>query len=333
VRLLTQLDLTLDTRTRDQIRAVSADVLSVAPERIRAELVLALADPNAHRAVALLAELGLLPYILPETAALVGSESTRDGGHKSPFQLRLDVTRGVAALRAWLVGDVTLVDAFVGFRLPDWTLTALDSELGDLRGELGEYLSMPVGGGLTRADMLAWLGLFHQPGMRHGQDPRHTVPERRLDALRFPREATEFVVAGVRGSALFQRTEAEPALTTMPGRRAIFEYYDATGDAGLAGVLLLLVGALADQGMDLSVGCWREMLTSARALIVAYLRYRDEIVDPEPWLTGHQLLALGVPEGPAVGRALRALRLAQASGAIRDRQQAQELARRLAVGG
>jgi tRNA nucleotidyltransferase (CCA-adding enzyme) len=52
-----------------------------------------------------------------------------------------------------------------------------------------------------------------------------------------------------------------------------------------------------------------------------------------PRLDGKDVMALGVPRGPAVGRALHAIRLARASGRIRTRRQEADLVRALAPGG
>src|SRR5437879_4528137 len=51
---------------------------------------------------------------------------------------------------------------------------------------------------------------------------------------------------------------------------------------------------------------------------------------PPPLVTGHDLIALGLPQGPRVGQVLRTVENARLEGQIRTRDEALELARRLA---
>ena len=51
---------------------------------------------------------------------------------------------------------------------------------------------------------------------------------------------------------------------------------------------------------------------------------------PPPLITGHDLIALGLPQGPRVGQVLRTVENARLDGQIRTRDEALELARRLA---
>jgi hypothetical protein len=51
----------------------------------------------------------------------------------------------------------------------------------------------------------------------------------------------------------------------------------------------------------------------------------------EPWLTGDEILALGVPEGPAVAHVLETLRDARLDGTITDRRAAAAHVRRRAA--
>ncbi len=54
----------------------------------------------------------------------------------------------------------------------------------------------------------------------------------------------------------------------------------------------------------------------ATALFEAYFEHREEIVDPPLLLSGDDVMAMGVPQGPLVGRLLVMLREAQAAGEV-----------------
>ncbi len=64
-------------------------------------------------------------------------------------------------------------------------------------------------------------------------------------------------------------------------------------------------------------------------VIAKRAEFGDEQIHPERLLTGDDLLALGVPAGPELGRVLHAVEDAQLDGEIRTRDQAIELARQL----
>jgi hypothetical protein len=65
----------------------------------------------------------------------------------------------------------------------------------------------------------------------------------------------------------------------------------------------------------------------AEALLEGYFYREEEVVKPKPLLTGHDLLAFGIPEGPVIGKLLDQLREAQAAGDIRSREEAQQFIR------
>jgi putative nucleotidyltransferase with HDIG domain len=69
-RFAGRLELAIDPETDAAIRALAPTVTSVSAERIRGELLSMLADAVPSRALRLLEQLGLLPLLLPEIAAL-----------------------------------------------------------------------------------------------------------------------------------------------------------------------------------------------------------------------------------------------------------------------
>lgn len=64
-RLAARLGFEVDPATADAIRAHAASLARITPERVREELDKMLAHPERRRAIALTAELGLLPYLWP----------------------------------------------------------------------------------------------------------------------------------------------------------------------------------------------------------------------------------------------------------------------------
>ena len=71
-----------------------------------------------------------------------------------------------------------------------------------------------------------------------------------------------------------------------------------------------------------------ELAARANALVELYIHQREQLIPP-PLLSGKDLiLALGIPGGPALGRLLRAVRLAQLADEMTNREEALDLARR-----
>jgi hypothetical protein len=72
-----------------------------------------------------------------------------------------------------------------------------------------------------------------------------------------------------------------------------------------------------------------ELAVRANTLVEMYIHQRERLIPP-PLLSGKDvMLALGIPGGPALGRLLRAVRLAQLADDVTTHEEALALARRL----
>jgi hypothetical protein len=69
-------------------------------------------------------------------------------------------------------------------------------------------------------------------------------------------------------------------------------------------------------GAKLARPRWRTLLRSSHDLLHAYFERAQEVIAPPPLLDGHDLLAMGIPQGPALGQLLASLQEAQAAGEI-----------------
>ena len=75
---------------------------------------------------------------------------------------------------------------------------------------------------------------------------------------------------------------------------------------------------------------WNRMCEVVGVLLTAHYEQHGEVIEPTPLLRGGDLLKhLGMESGPAVGKVLRALSEAQATGQVSTRDQALSLAARL----
>lgn len=138
-----------------------------------------------------------------------------------------------------------------------------------------------------------------------------------------------------------EHDDASYAPTLWRQAKAVLEIDDDVNRLRVARVLFLDGGRSADMTVDALLVAAACMLTrddqrqgiklAARAntLVEMYTHRRERLIPP-PLLSGKDLmLALGIPGGPALGRLLRAVRLAQLADEVTNREEALALARRL----
>jgi hypothetical protein len=112
--------------------------------------------------------------------------------------------------------------------------------------------------------------------------------------------------------------------------RAVYRFFRDTGDAGVDVLMLSLADqlALVQGGEDLEQ--WARICQTIGLLLRSYYERYDRVIAPEPLLCGRDLLErLGMEPGPTVGRVLRALQEAQATGEVTTKEQAFQLAKSL----
>jgi poly(A) polymerase len=93
VRFAATLDFELDAATADAVRAMAAEIEVVSWERIAAELQKMLRHRHRRRAVRLMQQVGLLPHVFPELAALAGDDHDAEWNHTLNILDRLQTSR------------------------------------------------------------------------------------------------------------------------------------------------------------------------------------------------------------------------------------------------
>ncbi len=336
VRLARQLDFRLEEKTAMAARLHAALINRTAQERVQMELARLVALTPAVPGLRDLRHLGLLEYILPEVHALATVEQTHPHCHADAWTHTLAAVAAVEGVAATLAGHAPPADDGL-LPLPTGTWAALDEALAPLAAPLAAYLDEEVVAETTRGHLLKWGALFHDVGKLktrtvdergwahfYGHDQVGAAQtRRRLRALRFSNKVVDFVAALVRAHMWLIGLRKQK-LT----RRAIYRFYRRTGDAGPAVVLLALADALAVWGPKLSPSYWQALLRTASALLEAYVHQREQVVAPPPLLSGRDLLAMGIPSGPQIGRLLNALLEAQAAGEVTTAEEARAFIRR-----
>ena len=334
VRVAGELGFRIEQQTLVDIRKHAASITNVAAERVQAELLRILHLVPAADSLRLAESLGLLSQVLPELSALAEVRQSWPHHYANTLEHSLAAVSAAEGLLAALRGLARPAHVKNAVHAPSWAWKLLDETLLPLQVPLLAYLNTILTGGMPRADLLKWGALLHDIGKaqtRTVDEQAHThfygheetgaqMADTRLTALRFPNKTRRFVVTLVAEHMRLIGLNRDPP----PSRRAIYRFYRDAGEAGVGVVLLALADTLAIWGPQLERDYWQRCLTVAETLLQDYFHHQEEVVSPPPLLTGHDLLAMGIPEGPDIGRLLAQLREAQAAGEIKTREEASD---------
>ena len=337
VRIAGELGFDIAPDTVAALRTHAPKITSASDERIQMELVRILDLVPAAPHLRHLDDFGLLEHVLPELGPLQATEQSRPHHYRTVWDHTLAVVAAVESVLAPLCGESRPSRALREVKAPAWAWSALDARLAPFQRLLLAYVQAPLSAERSRDSMLKWAALFHDVGKAEtrtvGEDDRTHFyghddvsakrARARLRALHFPNRAVDFVAAlTAEHMRMLSLMQSPP-----PSRRAIFRFYRDTGDAGVGVVLLGLADTLAVWGPGLRRDYWRTFLTVAEALLQGYFHHEEEVIAPQLLLTGHDLMDLGLPEGPEIGRLLEALREAQAAGEVASREAALDFVR------
>jgi putative nucleotidyltransferase with HDIG domain len=320
VRLSAQLGFEIEPHTRRLIREAAPDLVGVSAERVRDELAKILSLPAATGSLRQLDALSLLGQVLPEVTALKGLAQT--GRHR--WDAYEHTLRAVAELEQLLPLDGAPLHPDVPY--PD---------------RVADHLAVALTGGHSRRLLLTVAALLHDVGKRATATIDDEGRVRFIDHERVGAR----MAADILGRARFS-TEAQRLVETIvrnhlrplgltwagvPSKRAVHRFFRDTGDAGVEVALLSLADNRATVGYqdagDSSPGAdeHQPLRETVRALLDAYFNRQETVVAPPPLLNGRDLIdRFGLEEGPAIGRLLAALREAQVTGEVTNREGAED---------
>ncbi len=337
VRMALDFDLTLDEETRMQILRMPSAITLTSPERLRDELWKLLTSSFASQSVEELRLLGVLPYLLPEVAAMVGVEQSPPH-HLDVYKHTLLTMRNMAWLASWLKGETFIAD--------DPTKTLLVEALTPWKFNLRQHFAAPLASGHSRADWLVWYALFHdvgKPETRQVEEQptgsvrfrffEHEVrsaqlTHRRLTNLRFSRQEIDLATAVVRHHMRPHLLDA--SFPNAPiSRRACYRYFRDIGSKQVdqpPGVDVAIL-ALADYlsiHRESPPPHWQEYLAHVGDLLRFAMTDKElERTYLSPLVDGYQLMKrFDLTPGPLVGKLLEQLAEAQAAGEIASEAEA-----------
>ncbi|WP_025322807.1 HD domain-containing protein [Deferrisoma camini] len=306
-RLAVGLGLEIDPGLEQSLARAAPGLGRVAPERIRTELFACLGLVGGSRGLRLMAAHGVLEVLFP----FVGDWRGFDQGDYHAYDLWEHALRTAEEAERLAEGEEWMPR-------PD---------------RLREHLAEELEAGITRRALLVFAACLHdlakpECASQDGNRRRFTGHETRgghllrgiLAGLRVGRRARGAAQRAVAAHLrLFQLSRQHP-----PTERARLRYLRDLRAETPEAVLL----SVADERATGPAPPAREAVERTAAEVLdLYWRKRDHREIP-PLLRGRDLVELGVPPGPEVGRLLRAVAEAEARGEVATRNEALALVRK-----
>jgi putative nucleotidyltransferase with HDIG domain len=303
VRLITELDLTLDPATGAAVEANAAAIAQVAPERVFGELKRVVTAERARAGLELMDRFGLLAVVLPELTALKGVEQNVFH-HADVYEHTLEVLEAVAQLEA------------------------ADDEIGALLRE-------PLGDELTHGGAMRFAALLHDAAK---PATRGWTPDGRVTFIGHDSAGADLARAVLRRLRASQRLSDYVAALTLHhlrlgflvhetplDRRSIWRYLRATAPYSAEVTIFTIADRLATRGRNAD-----EAIAAHVALARDVLGHALADRPAEPLIRGDELAReLGIAAGPRLGELLAQLEEDRFAGAIATRDDAVTRAREL----
>jgi poly(A) polymerase len=325
-RLAAELGFSLEAKTEALVKSQCHLISNVAGERLREELLRLMAVPHPERFLLHLDELGLLTALFPELEATKGVEQPKE--------------------HVWNVFEhslQTVIALDFILRQGDWPYGG-DKVLAAVpwSERLAEHFNQEVGGGSHRRELLKLAALLHdiakpetkavgEDGRTHffGHDKLGgAAAAERLAQLRFSGKEAKLVETVIN----YHMRPGQMSQQGLPTRRAIYRYFRDTEEAGIDILFLSLADHLATRGPRLDIEGWQEHAGMVEYVIAKHFE-QESLAEPVRLVDGHDLINIfGLEPGPRLGEILEAVREAQASGELGNREEALDYIRqRLAI--
>ena len=324
VRLTAQFGLSLDDNATQLARRDSHLLTTVAPERLRDELLKTIAEPDASRHIRLMDDLGLLCRLIPEL------EEARDVVQPPEhyWNVFYHCVEAPGALEQ--VTDKAAIAAIEVLACVPWHPsldTYFDEEFSDGHtrrtiikvGCLLHDISKPATKTVEPTGRIRFIGHDAQGG---------EVSDAILRRLRFSSRATHLVSTMIRHH--LRPTQMRQGVE-MPTQRAIYRYFRDLESAAVDTLYLNLADYMSAKGPKIvDAQDWEGHCRLIGHILHEGLRDRTDFRIKPRLVDGHLLMKnLGLRPGPELGRLLEAIEEAQGAGEISTREEALALAGRL----
>jgi poly(A) polymerase len=325
VRLAAELDFKIEPETEQLIKQYSKLIKSVPGERLRGELLRILALSHSSDLLHYLDWLNLLTEMVTDLEDLRDVE--QPGEHYwDVFEHSLETVDAIEFLlcnRDWQYGSSDLL------KVVPWS------------EEIKEHFDEKISNDSSRMIMLKIGGLLHDIAKPQSKTIDVTGRVRFighakqgaakasviLNRLRFSSREVKLVEKLV----CYHLRPVQMANIGLPTSRAIYRYFRDTGEAGMDVLFLALADYLAARGPNLDIREWGQHNSLIRYIIAERQSQQSKLL-PVKLIDGHDLISVfGLTSGPLVGKLLRLVCEAQATGEISSREEALALIRKKLV--
>jgi putative nucleotidyltransferase with HDIG domain len=332
VRFAARFNLHILPDTRSTMKEAVSGLSFVSMERLRDELFNILSGPRPATCLRVLDRIGAAAYVLPELENLKGVQQSSPHIY-DVWEHTIEVLENLQ-----FVYDV-LSPSYDPETASSLYLALIALRIGRYREQLNKHLETTLAPGRTVFALLSLALLFHdiaKPQTREMDDHGSVrfLNHDQIGARIAHQLAQNLQLSNAETNRIetVVRHHMRPFLLTQTGkpptRRAIYRFFRDTGPAGVDICILSLADMLGTYGPTLPIETWANLLEVIRVLLQAWWEEPQESVSPPSLLNGHELIKeMNLEPGKIVGDILEAIREAQATGKVRNRREALDLAR------
>jgi poly(A) polymerase len=320
VRLAAELEFKIEFSTEQLIKQWAQSVSSVSGERQRGELLRVLTLHRAGDLVHYLDDLGLLTAIIPELEQMRNVKQPKEH-YWDVLEHSLQTVASVEFLlheRDWEYGTIDLL------KITPWSEEIkghFDGEIasGSNRramlklGALLHDIAKPEVKTIDEAGRMRFIG-HNKRGAEEAADI--------LGRLRFSKNEIKLI----KNLVYYHLRPVQMANIGLPTSRAIYRYFRDAGNDGIDILFLALADYLAARGPKISAEEWEQRNQLVNYIVDENNKQQKELL-PVKLLDGHDLIEIfDLTSGPLIGKLLRLVSEAQATGEIKTKNEAVSLA-------
>ncbi|MCJ7624097.1 MAG: hypothetical protein MUO76_11385, partial [Anaerolineaceae bacterium] len=329
IRISLEIPAKFEAQTIEAMRKSAHLLSNTSPERQRDELFRILNGKKVNSAFRIMDHIGVLETLLPE---LHQSKSLQPQKPGLP-----DLWEGSLALMRELE---LILDIIVGKRSKgngeNIKLGLIVLQLGQFRFQLEDHFAKALNPNRTIRALILFASIFHQIGKTQSlQDERSNEQsfstDNEIGSQIIENRAKLLALSQVevkRLKTIIHNQSALPMMTDItsekqPTKRAIYRFFQGTGEAGIDVCMISLADTLAGYSSSFEQDRWGSKLVICRHLFDAWWNKKNEMIEPSRFLSGNDLQEeLDLLEGPIIGMLLEKIREEQAIGNIKDRSEA-----------
>jgi len=294
IRIAIARNLTIDFKTREEIRCQKERLRLVAAERIRSEFFKIISFPGAKDSLKLLEELGLLSLLIPETEYL----KVRDMGESQSLSLWEHSLETVS----WC----------------EWVLDYRGEIFSGFQENLKSHFYEEIEADVDRYCLLKLGGLLHDVEESSREKGGRNVVGKVVRRFKLGKRANRIL----RKLVEYYRRPLHLLQLERVNTQAYFRFFRDLGPEGLDVLVLSWADFISQQPERFETPLDLKFRNLINSLMNYYLR-EYLITSPQPLISGKDIIEkFGLKEGEIIGNLLNQIASAEAEGCLSSRKEA-----------